>query len=159
MNFGPKNGKLNCFLEKRHQNSMHMAENHIKKHAHGPNLTKNDTHWFAHGSKFRVLYALAHCTWFFSFFKMCLLFAHELKSWVMCNPAQRMPSNAPLNFQNLDFFQVFNETSEFSADVCLKNKPSSTAWTSFSEVCLTRPPNLVYPMQRVHAVTGANHTL
>ena len=44
LNFGPKNGKLNCFLEKRHQNSMHMAENHIKKHAHGPNLTKNDTH-------------------------------------------------------------------------------------------------------------------
>ena len=56
-------------------NPVHMAENHIKKHAHGPNLTKNEIHRFAHGSKFRVLYALALAHDFLLFVK-CACFLH-----------------------------------------------------------------------------------
>jgi len=38
-----------AFIKKRHPNSMYKAENPIKKHAHGLDLTKKDAHGFAHG--------------------------------------------------------------------------------------------------------------
>ena len=52
---------------------MHMAENPMKKHAHGPKSTKSDAHAFAH-----VFYLVFSCA--------CPC-AHDMKCRVMCIPA------------------------------------------------------------------------